>query len=58
MNSKDYTKQGILDWICFQMDDKDMNEIIVMCQSKINAMNGIKERVGRLVNTNTKNKQN
>ena len=38
MKPEDYTKQGILNWICIQEDEKDMGEIIRMCFKKINAM--------------------
>lgn len=45
---KDYTKQGILNWICIQDDDKDMVEIIQGCHKKINAMNFLREHEKRL----------
>jgi len=51
MMPKDYTKQGILNWICIQDDDRDMTEVIRMCYRKIEAMNTLREFEKR---TNTK----
>ena len=41
---KDYTKQGVLNWICIQDDDKDMFEIIEMCKKKMDAMEFLREQ--------------
>lgn len=40
---KDYTKQGVLNWICIQDDDKDISEVIKMCFKKMDAMNYLRE---------------
>jgi len=44
MRPMDYTKNGIINWICIQEDDKDMTEIIQMCLKKIDAIHFLKER--------------
>ena len=38
MKPKDYTKHGILNWICIQEDLKDVDEVLKMCVRKINAI--------------------
>ena len=44
MKPIDYTKNGVLNWICIQDDDKDMIEVISMCFKKIDAMNYLKKK--------------
>ena len=44
MKPKDYTTQGVLNWICIQDDDKDMAKVIQMCFKKMEAMNELRKQ--------------